>query len=119
MHEAFRRLCCRVSDAIGSPWGFVIAFATVLVWAISGPIFHYSDGWQLAINTSTTIVTFLVVFLIQNSQNHDTRAIHLKLDELLRAVANARTNLVDLEDLTDAQLKQLQQEFSRMRQEVQ
>src|SRR5262249_34683512 len=87
--------------AAGSPWAFLVVAASIGVWALTGPLFHYSDTWQLVINTATTIVTFLMVFLIQNTQNRDTKALHLKLDELLRGVAGARTSLVDLEDLSD------------------
>jgi low affinity Fe/Cu permease len=93
----------------------MIAFAVIVVWAATGPIFKFSDTWQLVINTSTTIVTFLIVFLIQNTQNHDSRAIHLKLDELIRAVSEARTRLVDLQDLPDSELRKLEREFQRLR----
>jgi low affinity Fe/Cu permease len=113
--ERFRNICRRVSCWIGSPWAFIIAAAGVIAWLISGPLFHYSDTWQLVINTSTTIVTFLIVFLIQNTQNHDSRAIHLKLDELIRAVSEARTGMVDLQDLPDSELKKLEGEFQRLR----
>jgi low affinity Fe/Cu permease len=113
--DLFHRFARRVSCAVGAPWAFVIALVAVVVWLCSGPIFHFSDTWQLVINTATTIVTFLVVFLIQHSQNHDTRAIHLKLDELLRAVGEARTGLVDLEELPDAELVRLEKEFRRLR----
>ena len=113
--EGFRSLCRRVSCWIGSPWAFVLAVIGVAVWLASGPVFHYSDTWQLVINTSTTIITFLIVFLIQNTQNHDSRAIHLKLDELIRAVSEARTGLVDLQDLPEADLKKLEGEFQRLR----
>jgi len=113
--EAFRTLCRRVSCAIGSPWAFLVALIGVTIWLLSGPVFHYSDTWQLVINTSTTIVTFLIVFLIQNTQNHDSRAIHLKLDELIRAVSEARTGMVDLEELPDSELKKLEGEFQRLR----
>ncbi|HET9991826.1 MAG TPA: low affinity iron permease family protein [Kofleriaceae bacterium] len=113
--EGFRNLCRKVSGAIGSPWAFIIALSGVTAWLLSGPIFHYSDTWQLVINTSTTIVTFLIVFLIQNTQNHDSRAIHLKLDELIRAVSEARTGLVELQDLPDTELKRLEGEFQRLR----
>jgi low affinity Fe/Cu permease len=85
------------------------------VWAVTGPLFHYSDTWQLVINTSTTIVTFLIVFLIQNTQNRDTKAVHLKLDELLRGVKGARTSLVNLESLSDQELEHLQKEFERLK----
>jgi low affinity Fe/Cu permease len=112
--ETFRRLSRKVACAVGAPWAFVAAAAVVLIWLLSGPMFHYSDTWQLVINTSTTIITFLIVFLIQNTQNHDSRAIHLKLDELIRAVTEARTNLVDLEELPEADLRKLEKEFRRL-----
>jgi len=114
--EKFRALARKVSCGVGSPWAFMIAFAGVVAWLISGPAFHYSDTWQLAINTSTTIVTFLIVFLIQNTQNHDSRALHLKLDELIRAVSEARTGLVDLEELPEKDLRRLEGEFRKLRQ---
>lgn len=113
--ERFRNICRSVSCAIGSPWAFIAALVGVGIWLVSGPVFHYSDTWQLVINTSTTIVTFLIVFLIQNTQNHDSRAIHLKLDELIRAVGEARTGLVDLQDLPDSELRKLEREFQRLR----
>ena len=112
--ETFRRLSRKVACAVGAPWAFVAAAVGVLIWLLSGPMFHYSDTWQLVINTSTTIVTFLIVFLIQNTQNHDSRALHLKLDELIRAVTEARTNLVDLEELPEADLRKLEKEFRRL-----
>jgi low affinity Fe/Cu permease len=87
----------------------------IIVWALTGPVFHYSDTWQLVINTGTTIITFLMVFLIQNTQNRDAKAIHLKLDELIRGVKGARTNLVDLEKLSDEELERLKQQFERVR----
>jgi low affinity Fe/Cu permease len=111
----FRSFCRRTSLIVGAPWAFALALALVIAWLATGPLFHYSDTWQLVINTTTTIITFLVVFLIQHTQNHDTRAIHLKLDELIRAVREARTQLVDLEDLPDAELARLEQEFRRLR----
>jgi low affinity Fe/Cu permease len=111
----FRRFAACVSAAVGSPWAFLLAAGTVVVWAALGPHYGYSDTWQLIINTGTTIVTFLMVFLIQNSQNRDARAIHLKLDELLRAVKGARTGLVDLEELSDEELDRLQQQFKRLK----
>jgi low affinity Fe/Cu permease len=112
----FRRFAACVSAAVGSAWAFVVAALCVVIWAVLGPHYHYSDTWQLIINTSTTIVTFLMVFLIQNSQNRDARAIHLKLDELIRAVNGARNNLVDLEELSDEELDRLQQQFKRLQQ---
>lgn len=115
MTAIFHTFCRRVSNVVGSPLAFAVALAVVIVWLLSGPMFRYSDTWQLVINTATTIVTFLVVFLIQHSQNHDTRAIHLKLDELIRAVSKARTGLVDLEELPEPELARLEQEFRRLR----
>jgi low affinity Fe/Cu permease len=113
--EAFRKAAHATSCAIGSPYAFVIAVLVVVVWALSGPAFHYSDTWQLVINTGTTVITFLVVFMIQNTQNRDSRAIHLKLDELIRAVESARNMLVDVEDLPDEELARLTREFQRLR----
>ena len=111
----FRFCAAWISQAVGSPWAFVLAVTTILVWAITGPVFRYSDTWQLVINTATTIVTFLMVFLIQNTQNRDTKAVHLKLDELLRGVKGARTSLINLESLSDEELDSLQKEFERVR----
>jgi low affinity Fe/Cu permease len=92
---------------------------TILVWAVAGPFYHYSDTWQLVINTGTTVVTFLMVFLMQNTQNRDAKAIHLKLDELLRGVKGARTGLVRLEDLTEVELVELEKEFEALRRPLQ
>jgi low affinity Fe/Cu permease len=114
MHELFRRFAHAASEAVGSPWMFIAALFVVAVWGLTGPIFHFSDTWQLVINTGTTIVTFLMIFLVQNTQNRDARAIHLKLDELLRAVHGARTGLVNLEALSDQDLGRLQKEFERL-----
>lgn len=114
MNEFFRRFAHWTSDRVGSPWAFIAAVTVVLVWAVTGPLFQYSDSWQLVINTGTTIVTFLMVFLIQNAQNRDGRVMQLKLDELLRAVTDARTKLVALEECSDTELKKLQQEFLRI-----
>jgi Predicted small integral membrane protein len=100
---------------MGSPWAFLLAILAILAWACLGPAFHFSDTWQLVINTATTIVTFLMVFLIQNTQNRDTRAMQLKLDELLRGLKGARTSLVGLEELSDDELERLQKEFERLR----
>ena len=114
MSPVFRKFSQRTCEAVGSPWSFLGALAIILVWGLSGPMFHFSDTWQLVINTGTTIVTFLMVFLIQNTQNRDAKAIHLKLDELLRGVEGARTSLVDLEDLSDEDLDRLRLEFQRL-----
>lgn len=115
MNELFRKFALFTSVVVGSPWAFLAAAATIVLWAATGPIFGYSDTWQLVINTGTTIVTFLMVFLIQNTQNRDAKAIHLKLDELIRAHHDARNNLVDLESLSDEQLEALQEQFRRFR----
>lgn len=100
---------------LGTAWAFCIAVLIIVVWIVTGPKFHYSDTWQLIINTGTTIVTFLMVFLIQNTQNRDAKAIHLKLDELIRALKGARNRLVDLEKLSDEDLAKLEGEFQRLR----
>ena len=115
MKELFRKFAQTTSQAVGSSWTFILAVLIVVVWAATGPLFHFSDTWQLVINTGTTIITFLMVFLIQNTQNRDAKAIHLKLDELLRAVEGARTQLVDLEALSDDELERLQQQFRHIR----
>jgi len=114
VRERFRRFSHNASQAVGSPWAFVVATLAIVVWAFTGPMYHYSDTWQLVINTGTTIVTFLMVFLIQNTQNRDTRAVHLKLDELIRAVKGARNKLVSLEEMSDEDLDKLQEEFQRV-----
>src|SRR5947199_2374029 len=115
MNELFRKFAQTTSTMVGSSWAFILAVLIIIVWAVTGPMFHYSDTWQLVINTATTIITFLMVFLIQNTQNRDTRAIHLKLDELLRGVKGARTGLVNLEALTDEELDHLQHEFEKLK----
>ena len=104
-----------MAERVGSSWAFTGAVAAVIVWAALGPHYRYSDTWQLVINTGTTIVTFLMVFLIQNTQNRDARAIHLKLDELIRGVKGARTPLMGLEQLTDEELEALHAELERVR----
>jgi low affinity Fe/Cu permease len=114
-HDRFRVLARSVSNHIGSPIAFFIAVVGVIGWALLGPMFGFSDTWQLVINTTTTIITFLVVFLIQNSQNHDARALHLKLDEVLRALKHARDGLISLEDLPDEEIDRLEEEFRRLR----
>ena len=114
MNEFFRKFASVTSDVVGSSWAFILAVLIIVVWAVTGPAFGYSDTWQLVINTGTTIITFLMVFLIQNTQNRDAKAIHLKLDELLRAVEGARTSMANLENMPDEELKRLQQEFRRI-----
>lgn len=109
--DNFRKLSVGVSTKLGSSSAFYIAFLVIIIWAASGPLFDFSDTWQLVINTSTTIVTFLMVFVIQNTQNRDSRAVHLKLDELIKAQRGARTEFVDIEDLSDSELDELQTQF--------
>src|SRR5881227_1784092 len=101
--------------AVGTHWAFVIALGVVLAWALTGPVFHFSDSWQLVINTGTTIVTFLMVFLIQSTQNRDGKAVQLKLDELIRAQADARNVFADLEDATEEELRKFAAEFKALR----
>ncbi|HEX3358002.1 MAG TPA: low affinity iron permease family protein [Tepidisphaeraceae bacterium] len=115
LHDLFRKFSGKTATIVGSAWAFIIALVTIIVWAVTGPIFKFSDTWQLVINTGTTIVTFLMVFLIQNTQNRDARAIHLKLDELIRGLKGPRNRLVDLEDCTDEELEKLEQEFRHFR----
>ncbi len=114
MNELFHRVAVKVSNLMGQPRAFVFSLAIILTWALTGPLFGFSDTWQLVINTGTTIVTFLMVFLIQNTQNRDARAMQLKLDELLSATKGARSALVDLEELTDEQLDELQDQFRKL-----
>ena len=114
MNNLFRAFAHRSAELVGSPAVFLAGVLIVLVWGGTGPLFHYSDTWQLVINTGTTIITFLMVFLIQNTQNRDAKAMHLKLDELIRAVGAARTGLVHLEDLSDEDLKKLETEFKKL-----
>jgi low affinity Fe/Cu permease len=115
VRDAFRVFAHRASNVLGTAWAFAVAILVIVIWGLTGPHFHYSDTWQLVINTGTTIVTFLMVFVIQNTQNRDAKAIHLKLDELIRAMKGARNKLVDLEELSDDELKKLEQEFQRLR----
>ena len=116
--DAFRVFARRSSAILGSAWAFVVAVLIIVVWGITGPTFHYSDTWQLIINTGTTIVTFLMVFIIQNTQNRDAKAVHLKLDEIIRALKGARNELVDLEDLSDEELTRLEAQFKELRQKA-
>ena len=113
--DAFRVFARRSSMILGSAWAFAGAVLVILVWIFTGPTFHFSDTWQLIINTATTIITFLMVFLIQNTQNRDAKAVHLKLDEIIRALKGARNELVDLEGLSDEDLKTLEKQFQRIR----
>ena|SRR5205814_1697902 len=115
IRDAFHVFARKSSHVLGSAWAFIAAIAIILIWGATGPTFHFSDTWQLIINTGTTIVTFLMVFLIQNTQNRDAKAVHLKLDELIRAIHGARNHLVDLEKLSDEELKKLEEQFTQLR----
>ncbi len=115
MHELFRKIAHHASEAVGSAWAFVGALTIIIVWALTGPVFHFSDTWQLIINTGTTILTFLTVFLIQNTQNRDAKAMHLKLDELIKAIKEARNKMIDLEEMSDAELDELEKQFRALR----
>lgn len=115
MKEFFRRVAKEVAAVIGSPYAFIVAVVIILVWAVLGPVFNFSNTWQLVINSMTTIVTFLVVFMIQNTQNRDSKAIHLKLDELIRSIRGARNGLIDSEDLPDEEIERLEREFAALR----
>ena len=117
MASAFATFARRASAAVGSATAFLIAVAAIAAWLITGPIFGFSDTWQLLINTGTTIVTFLMVFLIQSTQNRDAHAIHLKLDELIHASKRARNLLIDLEECTDEEIEAMQTQFRRLRHE--
>jgi low affinity Fe/Cu permease len=112
--ERFRAFACKASIRLGSHWAFSIAVAVVAIWLITGPIFHFSEAWQLVINTGTTIVTFLMVFLIQATQNRDATAVHLKLDELIRS-SKARNIFADLEDATEEEITAFKNEFRKLR----
>ena len=114
MKNAFRLFADRTAEAAGSPWVFVAMVALTFVWLAAGPTFHYSDTWQLTMNTAASQVTFLIAFLLQNTQNRDTRALQLKLDELIRATGGARLNLMNLEHLSDDELERLKEEFERL-----
>ena len=111
MNEFFRKFSHKLSLIVGSVWAFFVAFVLILSWILTGPIFNFSDTWQLVINTTTTIVTFLMVFIIQNTQNRDTKSIQLKLDELIRSQIKARNSLLDLENTSDEELAKIQKEF--------
>ena len=114
LNEVFRSLSKSAADAVGTPWMFVTNVLLILIWLAFGPIAHFSDSWQLIVNTGTTVLTYLAIFLIQNTQNRDSKAIHLKLDELISSVEGARNRLVDLQNLTDAELEEFEQQFRRL-----
>src|SRR5882762_709781 len=114
-NDRFGQFANSASNSLGSRWAFAIAIGIIVLWAATGPIFHYSDTWQLIINTGTTIVTFLMVFLIQNTQNRDARAINLKLNELIRAIDDARDQMIDIESLSDLELKEIQARYEKIK----
>jgi low affinity Fe/Cu permease len=113
VREVFHRFSARVAASIGSPVAFILALVAIAAWAVTGPLFHFSDTWQLVVNTATTIVTFLIVFLIQNTQNRDAKALHLKLDELIFHLKGPRNRLLNVEDLSDQEMEKLHGEFER------
>ena len=113
--SAFQSFAAKASLIVGTKWAFLAAVLIILIWAVVGPYYHFSDTWQLVINTGTTIVTFLMVFLIQNTQNRDARAIHLKLDEIIRALDQATNDMIDVEDLSDEELGALSKKFENIR----
>ena len=115
VNDLFRIFARRSSIVLGSAWAFTLSIVIIAVWGLSGPTFHFSNTWQLIINTGTTIVTFLMVFLIQNTQNRDSKAVNLKLDEIIRAVKGARNQLINLEGLSDEDLKILEKQFEHVR----
>jgi len=114
----FQSFATNASIKVGSRWAFLAAILVIVAWAATGPLFRFSDTWQLVINTGTTIVTFLMVFLIQNTQNRDARAIHLKLDEVIRSIHEARNEMIDIEHLSDDELETLARQYERFRKAV-
>lgn len=113
--DRFGHFAAQASTWVGSKWAFALAGLVIVTWAVTGPLFHYSDTWQLVINTGTTIVTFLMVFLIQNTQNRDARAINLKLNELIHAIDAARNQMIDIESLSDLELSEIQEKFVKIK----
>ena len=118
MNEFFHKISHKVGEGTGSPWAFILALIVILIWVLTGPMFGFSDTWQLVINTGTTIITFLMVFLIQNMQNRDSKAMHLKMDEVIRSLKAARNDFIDLEDTTEEELSKLTNEFKKIRSDV-
>ncbi|MGA9658992.1 MAG: low affinity iron permease family protein [Asticcacaulis sp.] len=112
--DAFTNFAQHTSMAAGSPIAFMLACLIIIIWIVTGPVFKYSDTWQLVINTGTTIITFLMVFLIQNTQNRDSKIIHLKLDELLRAVSGAETDLINMDEMSEKELEDVHKRFSML-----
>jgi low affinity Fe/Cu permease len=115
--SGFHLFATKAANWVGTKWAFLVALLLIVLWLVSGPYFHYSDTWQLIINTGTTVVTFLVVFLIQNTQNRDARAIHLKLDEIIKSIDKARNEMIDIEHLSDNELQTLADKYQKVRAE--
>jgi low affinity Fe/Cu permease len=115
--KGFHVFATRAAYLVGTKWAFLVALLSILVWLVSGSYFHYSDTWQLIINTGTTVITFLVVFLIQNTQNRDARAIHLKLDEIIKSIDQAQNEMIDIEHLSDGELQKLADKYQKVREE--
>jgi low affinity Fe/Cu permease len=115
--SGFQSFATKTSYCVGSKWSFTLAILVIVLWAVSGPYFHYSDTWQLVVNTATTIITFLMVFLIQNTQNRDARAIHLKLDEVIRSTQRARNEMINIETLGDEELETMARTFDKIKNE--
>lgn len=115
--KGFHVFATQAANWVGTKWAFLVALLVIALWLISGPYFHYSDTWQLIINTGTTVVTFLVVFLIQNTQNRDARAIHLKLDEIIKSIDQAQNEMIDIEHLSDDELQKLADKYQKVREE--
>ena len=118
MARGFQNFASKTSQIVGSKWAFTIATLSIVIWAVTGPMFHYSDTWQLVVNTATSVLTFLIVFLIQNTQNRDARAIHLKLDEVIHAIGKAHNEMIQIETLSDKDLEDLAAHFKRIRTEL-
>jgi low affinity Fe/Cu permease len=117
MAGGFQTFATKTSQIVGSKWAFTIATLTIILWGLTGPLFHYSDTWQLVVNTATSVLTFLIVFLIQNTQNRDARALHLKLDEVIYAIGKAHNEMIQIETLSDKDLEDLAAHFKRIRRE--
>src|SRR5260221_9486622 len=113
----FGKAAAKTAGWVGAPWAFVLALLSVVIWGLLGPYYRYSDTWQLIINTATTVITFLIVFLIQNTQNRDARALHLKLDEVIRAIHSAHNEMINIENLSDGELEQLSRRYERFSEE--
>ena len=115
--RGFHVFATRAANWVGTKWAFLAALLVIVLWLVTGPYFHYSDPWQLIINTGTTVVTFFVVFLIQNTQNRDARAIHLKLDEIIKSIDKAHNEMIDIEHLSDEELQRLADRYQKVREE--